>query len=74
MTIERLLTAEDVAEILGVKPPRIYQMSRDKQIPHIVIGKRQLRYTRSAIEKWLDNGGNQADQLDAQVEGFGVAV
>ena len=49
---EPLLTAEQVAEIIGMKPSYVYDLSRRGKIPTITFG-RQRRYRREAIEAWL---------------------
>jgi excisionase family DNA binding protein len=54
-----LLKAEEVSEMLRVKPARIYELTREKKIPHIVIGERQYRYTEKMISDWIENGGNR---------------
>lgn len=49
---DRLLTAEEVAEILGMRVDYIYALSRRGQIPHLRFG-RTLRYRAEAIDAWL---------------------
>jgi excisionase family DNA binding protein len=48
----RLLTAEDVAEIIGMRVDYVYALSRRGQIPHLRFG-RTLRFRAEAIEAWL---------------------
>lgn len=57
---EKLLKVEDVGEILDLKPARIYELCREKSIPFILIGQRQYRFSRTALQNWIENGGNQA--------------
>jgi excisionase family DNA binding protein len=49
---ERLLTPDDLAEILGVPRPLIIKQSRAGKIPAIKIGK-AWRFRRSTIDRWL---------------------
>ena len=49
----RLLTAEDVAEMLGLDVARVWKLSRCGEIPTITIG-RSRRYRREAILRWLE--------------------
>jgi excisionase family DNA binding protein len=49
----RLLTAEEVAEILGVTPAWVYEQSRAGRIPTVTLG-RYRRYRREAITAWLE--------------------
>lgn len=54
-----LLTADDVARILGVTRDHVYALSRRREIPTITLG-RVRRYRREAIERWLreiEDGG-----------------
>ena len=48
----RLLTADDVAELLGVPKTWVYEASRRGRIPTVTLG-RYRRYRRDAIEHWL---------------------
>lgn len=47
----RLLTVEEVAEILRLKPRTIYNMVSRGQIPYRKAG-RQLRFDGAEIEEW----------------------
>jgi len=53
---EPILTAEQVAEILQLKPSTIYELTRRRNarpLPARKAGK-FLRFRRSEIERWLD--------------------
>jgi excisionase family DNA binding protein len=58
---KQILIAEEVAELLRVDKQRIYQMVREKCIPFILLGQRQYRFSKQAIENWMENGGTQKD-------------
>ncbi len=47
-----LLTADQVAAMLGMTPGWVYQQSRLGRIPTVSLG-RYRRYRREAIEEWL---------------------
>jgi excisionase family DNA binding protein len=47
-----LLTAEQVAAMIGMTPSWVYAQSRSGQIPTVSLG-RYRRYRREAIEEWL---------------------
>jgi excisionase family DNA binding protein len=51
----RLLTAEEVAEIIGMRVDYVYALARRGQIPHLRFG-RTLRFRADAIEAWLGAG------------------
>ena len=52
MTMDRLLTAEELAERLRVKPEWVWAQARAGRIPHVRLG-RYRRFRESAIEAWL---------------------
>jgi excisionase family DNA binding protein len=54
-----ILVAAEAASIIRVSIPRLYELSRTEQIPTILIGQRQYRYSKQALEKWLENGGSK---------------
>jgi excisionase family DNA binding protein len=47
-----LLTAAEVAELLGVPRSWVYEQSRLGRIPTVTLG-RYRRYRREAIEEWV---------------------
>jgi len=53
-----ILKADEAAELLRVSKQRIYELARTNKIPTIRIGERQFRFSRQALERWLENGGN----------------
>ena len=50
--MDRLLTAEEVAERLGMRTDWVWAQARAGQIPHVRLG-RYRRFRASAIEAWL---------------------
>jgi predicted DNA-binding transcriptional regulator AlpA len=48
--LEPLLTAEEVARILGVRLKRVYELS----VPHVRISARALRYRRSDVAAFIE--------------------
>ena len=47
-----LLTAQDVAERLGVAPSWVWAQARAGRIPHIRLG-RYCRFREEALEAWI---------------------
>lgn len=47
--LDSLLTAKEVASILGVRPKRVYELG----IPTVRISARQLRWRPSALQQWI---------------------
>ncbi len=52
----RLLTIQEVAELLRVPTARVYDLIRQNLIPHIHLG-RQLRVEESQLLEFIRNGG-----------------
>ena len=50
--MDRLLTAEEVAERLGTRTDWVWAQARAGRIPHVRLG-RYRRFRESAIEAWL---------------------
>ena len=48
-----LLTAAEVAQLLGVPTSWVYQQSREGRIPTVTLG-RYRRYRREAIDEWVE--------------------
>jgi excisionase family DNA binding protein len=50
--VERLLTAKEVADLVGLKPTTIVRKARIGEIPALKLG-RQFRFDKNQIEEWL---------------------
>jgi excisionase family DNA binding protein len=50
--VDRLLTAEEIAERLGMRTDWVWAQARAGRIPHIRLG-RYRRFRESAVEAWL---------------------
>jgi excisionase family DNA binding protein len=50
--MDRLLTAEEVAERLGVRTDWVWAQARAGRIPHVRLG-RYRRFRESALEAWV---------------------
>jgi excisionase family DNA binding protein len=62
---QSILIADEVADILRVDRQRVYELVRSNAIPFIKLGERQYRFSRPAIENWLETGGtNQQPQAE----------
>jgi excisionase family DNA binding protein len=49
--MDRLLTAVEVAERLGVRPSWVYAEARAGRIPHLRLG-RYTRFRQDSVEAW----------------------
>lgn len=52
----RIVGVKPVAELIDVKPSRVYELAQQDLIPHIRMG-RQLRFDLDKVEAWLESGG-----------------
>jgi predicted DNA-binding transcriptional regulator AlpA len=48
--VEELLTAQEVAQILGVRVKRVYELG----IPSIRLSERALRWRPSTLARWIE--------------------
>jgi len=55
-------TVYQVADLLNVRPSRVYDLVQNRQIPFIKIGRRQFRFDPAAIQEWLDARTTQASE------------
>ena len=62
MPLEKLLQAKEVCEIFQIDLPRLYSLVRENKFPHVLIGERQYRFSREAIEKFIADGGTRQKQ------------
>ncbi len=51
---EQLLSAEEVAEMIGMTKGYVYDLSRRGRIPSITFG-RHRRYRRESVVRWLED-------------------
>jgi excisionase family DNA binding protein len=51
---DRLMTAQDVATMLGVPASWVYEQSRAGRLPTVCVG-RYRRFRRDAIESWIES-------------------
>lgn len=57
---QRILIADEVAEMLRVDRQRVYELARRNAIPVIRLGERQYRFDADAIRQWIEQGGSLA--------------
>lgn len=50
---ESLLTADEAAQLLHVPRSTVYELVRSRGLPHVRIGERGLRFTRSDLGSWI---------------------
>ena len=50
---EPLLDAAEAAKLLRVPRSTLYELVRSRGLPHVRIGDRGLRFTRSGLQTWI---------------------
>jgi len=50
--LEKLLTVQDISELLGVPKSYVYSLTHQKKIPHLKI-QGHLRFKQTHIDEWL---------------------
>jgi len=48
-----ILTLEEVARYLRLKPQTLYRWAQERRIPAVKLGK-EWRFRRSILDRWLD--------------------
>lgn len=61
----RLLTAKQVADILQVALPRVYELAREGNLPCVRMG-RQIRFHESKLMEWIEQGGSVLQKDDVR--------
>jgi excisionase family DNA binding protein len=59
-----ILTLEEVAHYLRLKPQTIYKWAQERRIPAVKLGK-EWRFRKSFLDRWLDG------QMLSEGSGFG---
>lgn len=65
----KLLTANEVANILRVSTARVYELARIKSIPSITLGQRQVRFDETALHEWLSRSVRDTSVSESTEEG-----
>jgi len=67
--MEKLLTPQEIAEVLGVQPSTIYQWTHQGYIPHVKLGK-FVRFRAKDVEKWVErkaSNGKRTRKVDIRL-------
>jgi len=64
--IDRLLTVQEISELLKVPKSYVYWLTHQKKIPHLKI-QGHLRFRQSHIDEWL-NSQEVSDDVGIQEE------
>ena len=50
---DRLLSADEVAELLGMSAYWVREQTRKRRIPFVALGPKVRKYRRSSLQAWL---------------------
>ena len=50
--VEPLLTADDAAELLRIRRCTVYELARNRRVPHVRVGRRIL-FVREDLAAWV---------------------
>ena len=53
----RLITAKQAAELLNVRLPRLYELTRQRLIPSVRLGQKAIRFNEAALIEFVERGG-----------------
>ena len=70
-SFERLICANEVAKILGVKIERVFALAREGIVPCVRLG-RQLRFSPNALRQFIESGGKALPggwRRDGEIDG-----
>lgn len=68
----RLIDAKEASEILGVRLPRLYELTRLKAVPFVRLGSRQIRFNPDELSAWAKQGGNvECSEVTGKNSGYG---
>src|SRR5258706_13211612 len=56
-TTPRLLTAQEVADVLKTNTQVVYRLARNRELPAINLGQRMLRFTEASVYEFVRRGG-----------------
>ena len=52
-----LMKAPEAAKMLDIRLARLYELTRQRIVPSVRIGPKQLRYDRETLREWIQKGG-----------------
>jgi excisionase family DNA binding protein len=53
----RLIKAKEAAELLDLRLPRLYELTRQRLIPSVRVGEKAIRFDEAALKEFIQRGG-----------------
>jgi excisionase family DNA binding protein len=50
----KLITAKEASVMLGLRLPRLYELTRLKKVPFVRLGDRQIRFDPDVLIVWIE--------------------
>ena len=60
----KLVGVDEAAAALGVGRARVYDLARADALPHVRLGRRQLRFDMEQLRAWIASGGRSRGDRD----------
>ena len=61
--MEKLLSIDEISELLGIAKATIYSWTSQNKIPHIKLSSRILKFRESEIIDWIEKKAVNSDAL-----------
>ncbi|MFH1374777.1 MAG: helix-turn-helix domain-containing protein [bacterium] len=69
--MDRLLTVQEIADLLGIQPSTVYQWTHEGFIPHVKLG-RLVRFREGEVSQWIEKKltpGRLRRRIDVDTKG-----
>lgn len=53
----RLIKAKEAAELLDLRLPRLYELTRQRLIPSVRVGEKAIRFNETSLKEFIERGG-----------------
>ena len=60
----KLITAAAASSLLNIRVQRLYELVRQRTIPYVKLGTRQLRFDEDELTAWAKRGGVDGDRSE----------
>lgn len=61
----KLITAAAASSLLNIRVQRLYELVRQRTIPYVKLGTRQLRFDEDELVAWAKRGGADGECSEA---------
>jgi excisionase family DNA binding protein len=59
-----LITAKEASQILGIRLPRLYELTRQRLIPVVRMGEKAIRFDEAALREFIERGGISVNAVE----------